>query len=90
MASHGLVATRSHHTQREQRDRKNKREHADENPYVDQTDAHPYWIGGRASPLPAPNLGTFAGGGIRALESVVQASKSSGPNVPTTRVPRET
>jgi hypothetical protein len=59
MAAEGHVATPSHHTQRQQRDRQNKREHADENPYVDQTDAHPYWIGGQASPLPTPNLGTL-------------------------------
>lgn len=56
MSAQGLVATQPDHTQRQQRDRQYEGEHADNNPDIDQTDAHPCWIGGRASPLPAPNL----------------------------------
>ena len=82
MVTKGLVATRSHHTHCYQRDRQNEREHADKNPYVDQTDAHPNWIGGRASPLPTPNTWDFAGWGIRALESVMQASEIERPERP--------
>ena len=86
VAAHRHISAPSHHAQRQQPDRQNHGEHADNNPDVDQTDAHPNWIGGRASPLPVPNFGS-AGWGFHALEKRLQAKESSGPNVPITRVP---
>lgn len=86
MPAESQVAAPSHNAQREQRDRQYEGEQADNDADVDETDAHPYSIGGQSKPTPRSRP-MCAMGVIRAFESVLRQYEFSSPNAPTTRVP---
>jgi hypothetical protein len=84
MTPQGLVVAPSHDAQREQRYAQDEGKYADDDPDIDQTDAHPYWIGGRSKPTPRSHVPCAVGGCARS--GAFEAARMSRPNAPTTRV----